>query len=348
MPVNDFYKRLVVKAISEDVKGFRQFFFEESPTEKISYAAGQYLTFVQQGEHEEIRRSYSMTSSPVLNEPLAIGFKRISNGVFSRYLADHVREGDELTTIGSAGFFVLPEDIGNYRSLFFLAAGSGITPIFSLIKTALFQYPHLSIILVYSSHAQNQIIFYHELVALQHQYKHQLQIEFVCSDSVDLFRAHLHKELLEQFLRKYVKHKAETMFYVCGPKNYTRMCVFTLAEQLIPAEHIKKETFVTSKTEILKQEPWDKSLHTVRIDFNGRTTSLPVQYPTSILQMAKLHQLSLPYSCETGKCGSCAAKCIKGKVWMSYNEVLTERELQNGLVLTCTGFPVDGDVELEY
>ncbi|MER3465017.1 MAG: hypothetical protein C4329_11995, partial [Chitinophagaceae bacterium] len=140
------YKKVRIKSIAEEVKGFKTFVFEEG--HGIQYKAGQYLTLVQQHGDEEIRRSYSIISSPAVNELLAIGVKRIENGFFSRQLIDHASVGDELITTGAGGFFVLPDDIKNYQTLFFFAAGSGVTPIYSLIKEALLTLPDLLLVLV--------------------------------------------------------------------------------------------------------------------------------------------------------------------------------------------------------
>src|SRR5882762_4753703 len=107
------YKTIRIKRITEEIKDFKIFSFEED--HNITYKAGQYLTLVYHSRNEEIRRSYSITSSPVLNEPLSIGVKRIENGFFSRQLVDTAKPGDELVTIGAGGLFTLPADISNYK-----------------------------------------------------------------------------------------------------------------------------------------------------------------------------------------------------------------------------------------
>src|SRR5437764_6277597 len=139
---NELYKTLRIKEIREEVKDFKTIVFEEG--HGLSYKAGQYLTLVRFEGSEELRRSYSITSSPELNEPLSIGVKRVENGAFSRILVDRAKAGDEILTTGSGGFFVLPDDVASYRQVFFFAAGSGITPIYSLIKTALHSQTKLS------------------------------------------------------------------------------------------------------------------------------------------------------------------------------------------------------------
>ncbi len=340
------YKKLRISAVKEEVKGFKSIVFEEG--HNIRYKAGQYLTLVRYEGAEEVRRSYSITSSPQLNEPLSIGVKRVENGVFSRRLVDHAQPGDEVLTTGSGGFFVLPDDVQRYHQLFFFAAGSGITPVYSIIKTALHSYPHLAIVLVYSNASAEKAIFYPELSALQETFPSRFSIEFLFSNAADLSRARLHRDLIFSFLQQYVYGtKKKILFYICGPESYMRLCTYTLQEAGIASAEIKKENFYFSDVAKRDQTPPDTADYRATIRIAGSEYSITVRYPDSILRAAKKEGLSLPYSCEAGRCGNCVARCLKGSVWHSYNEVLTEKELQQGLVLTCVGHPVGGDVELE-
>ena len=344
--MNSMYKNLIVKEVKEEIKDVKTIVFDENRSDKIIYKAGQYLTLVQQGLHEEIRRSYSITSSPALNEPLSVGVKRINNGAFSRQLVDHTKAGDTILTIGAAGFFVLHDNLEAYRQIFFLAAGSGITPIYSLIKTVLHQHPHIAVVVIYSNRSEHDTIFKKELSELLHSFAHRFVIEFIYSNSKDLRKAHLYRELLQEYLNAYsIASFDEMLFYVCGPEAYMRMCVYGLEEVYVPQRNIKKENFSTVKASVVAEPP-DKLTHKVCIDDAGRQNWIEVLYPETILQAAKKNGLQIPYSCEAGRCGSCVAACIKGKVWMSYNEVLTDMELEKGYVLTCVGYPVGGDVVL--
>jgi len=137
----------------------------------------------------------------------------------------------------------------------------------------------------------------------------------------------------------------KTLFYTCGPFDYMRMVTIKLLAEGVPAANIRKENFVIFKT-VIKATPPDQSKHIVTIKSNNKTDKIAVQYPDTILQAAKKNGINIPYSCEAGRCGTCAATCISGKVWMSYNEVLLDEEIAKGRVLTCVGYPVEGDVEL--
>lgn len=340
------YKTITIKAINEEVKGFKTFTFaSEQP---IPYQAGQYLTLVDYVDGEEVRRSYSITSSPALNEPLTIGVKRIANGLFSRKLIDQGQPGDTWLTTGTGGFFTLPEDVRLIKQLFFFAAGSGITPIYSLIKTALHQHPHLQLVLIYSNAAPEKAIFRDELEQLQQQFPKQLTIEFLYSNAPNLSRARLHRDLFLQFLKHHTTAGAhEVLYYICGPESYMRMCTYILQEHNVPAAQIKRENFIIQKKVPHQLEPPDKEPHQVILNWGGAQMVFPVAYPQTILSAAEAAGLSLPYSCRSGQCGNCVARCTQGQVWMSYNEVLTEKELEKGLVLTCTASPQYGDVTIE-
>jgi len=341
-----FLKSIIIEQIHEETNGFKTFTFKNG--HGIDYKAGQYITFVQQTATEEIRRSYSIASAPLLNEALTIGVRRIENGIFSRQLIDHAKPGDHLLTIGAGGFFTLPDDLSNNRQLFFFAAGSGITPVYSLLKTVLHFHPRVHVVLLYSNRSPQETVFLSQLEQLKQEFNQRFHLQFLFGNSPDLATARLSRELLSQLAKAHsIAAWDETLFYVCGPEAYMRMCTYTLQEEKVPKENIRRENFVIQNKPIRKNDPPDKETHLVSIQYGNDHYELQVRYPDSILQAAKKQNLALPYSCETGRCGNCAAQCLKGKVWLSYNEVLTEKDLQSGLTLTCTGHPAGGDVVLK-
>ncbi len=339
------YHVLTIAGIREEITGFKTIVFAEG--HPLTYEPGQFLTLVDNQGPQEIRRSYSITSTPVLNEPLSIAVKRIDNGYFSRNLVDRARIGDRLLTTGVGGFFRLPENIKPFSTIFFFAAGSGIAPILSLIKTVLRLYPDISVFLIYSNRSVASAAFYNELNQMQRSFPDQLHIDFLFSSESDLRRARLNRDLLMEFLSINRYQREKTLFYTCGPEIYMRMIRFHLVEEGFPDENIKKEDFNPGNKKITDRMPPDKKDYPVQLQIRGERFDIPVHYPESILQAARKLKLNLPYSCETGKCGSCAAICISGKVWLSNNEVLTEKDLAGGLTLTCTGHPQSNDVILK-
>jgi ferredoxin-NADP reductase len=342
---NSSFIQLTIESIREEKKGFKSFTFANG--HGLEYQAGQFITLVDKTHSGEIRRSYSIISSPVLNEPLSIAVKRIDNGHFSRKLIDRIHVGDRLLTTGAAGFFRLPDNLISYTSIFFFAAGSGIAPILSLIKTTIHLSPGIFIYLIYSNQSVETTAFRQELIELSRNFPHRLHIDFLFSSESDLRRARINRDLLLELLRINQFDREKTLFYVCGPESYMRMIIFHLVEEGFNLEQIRKEDFNPGSKKLIIRRPPDKTSHFVKLNLNGIEYDFFVQYPDSILQAAKKIKLDLPYSCETGKCGSCAAKCISGQVWLSNNEVLTDSDLARGLTLTCTGHPQKGDVVLK-
>ena len=342
------YKTTIITSIREETPGVKTFTITYEDGSPISYNAGQFITFVFTHHGKEERRSFSISSCPVLSEPLSFTVKRIDNGAYSRLLTDRASVGDKLYITGAAGLFIIPQNINTYKQIFFFAAGIGITPIFSLVKTLLHTQPEKQIVLIYSNRSREEVVFYNKLRALAEKFPNNFKIEFLYSTSFDLSRARLSKALLPILLNEYaLVPKNEMLFYICGPFPYMRMVIWSLEEQGIHDKQIRKENFNTNDRKVIQAEPPDKTTHTATVKHNGKEYIFPVTYPDTILQAAKKVGLILPYSCEVGRCGSCAAICTKGKVWLSYNEVLMDNDLKHGSILTCVGHPVDGDITIE-
>jgi ferredoxin-NADP reductase len=309
------------------------------------HKAGQFLTLVFDTRFGEKRRSYSISSSPDVNELLSLTVKRVENGEFSRLLINHAKVGDALHSSGISGLFHLPDTLEGIEQFFFFAAGSGITPCYAIIKTLLAT-TKKRVVLIYSNRQEADTIFHQQLLLLQQQHPQQFQLRFLFSISNDVNNSRLSNWLLKQLLQTcLVTQKSKALFYVCGPFDYMQMIHITLLSEGIALSNIKKENF-NSLPRISKPVPPDTNAHTVTIHFENSIHHLTVQYPVSILAAAKAANLSIPYSCEAGRCGSCAATCIKGKIWMAYNEVLMDDEMGKGRVLCCQSYLVDGDAEI--
>lgn len=312
------------------------------------YQSGQFITLLFYNTGTEKRRSYSLVPDPSTDNLLRITVKRVVNGEYSRYLLDRVLIGDEFYTTGIAGFFTLPEKKpAHVKHLFFLAAGSGITPVFALIHAAFQQWNDISATLVYSNRNKEDIIFFEQLTELEEQYGQRFRIEWLFSNSTDIHKARLSNYVLNLLLKKYQAAPHETLFYMCGPFDYMLMIRITLLSYGVPDVHIYKEQFSTLPR-LIKPVPPDTGKHTATIHIGGNVYVIPVQYPSTILAAAKSSDIMLPYSCEAGRCGSCAARCIAGSIWMAYNEVLTDEEIEKGHVLICQAYPINGDVIISY
>ncbi len=345
MSANNIIKRLRIINIIIETPDARTFVLEPLDGWQPEYQAGQFVTLVFNTRHGEKRRSYSISSSPHLNESLSITIKKIDNGEFSRLLIYKSEIGDILLSSGISGFFLLPENINSADQYFFLAAGSGITPCFSMIKTILAK-AESKVVLIYSNKSEADTIFYSMLKDLLNQFAGRFIIHFLFSNLNNVYRSRLGNWLLQQLLDKYLEDAAQAEFYICGPFDYMHMVTLGLAGRVPPA-NIHKENF-SNLPRLFIPRPPDTDEHTVTIHINEERYSIPVQYPTTILAAAKAKNIQLPYSCEAGRCGSCAATCTKGKLWMAYNEVLTDDEVEKGRALICQSYPVGGDAVIEF
>lgn len=345
--MNALIKKVRVTQVIEETPDSRTFVLEGLEGWNPVYAPGQFLTLVFNTPFGEKRRSYSISSTPAVHEPFGITVKRVTNGEFSRQLVDKTREGDTWSTSGISGFFQLPVSMEKTEQFFFLAAGSGITPCFSLIKTLLHT-TGKKVILIYSNRSQADTIFYRQLKQLQEQFPNRFTCHFLFSNHTNVLQARLSNWLLTQLMESYLEvPPVEALFYLCGPFSYMQAVTITLLVNGVPAENIKKENFDTSPRKVHPVPP-DINPHQVTVHFHQQQYTLHVQYPHTILQVAKSQGIQLPYSCEAGRCGSCIATCTSGKTWMAYNEVLTDAEINQGRVLVCQAYPIDGDATISF
>ncbi|MES2559032.1 MAG: ferredoxin--NADP reductase [Bacteroidota bacterium] len=328
--------------------------FEFSANAPLSYIPGQFISLEIPVHNTLLRRSYSLHSSPLVREPLAISVKRVDNGAVSRKLHDSYKVGDVIDAYEPLGLFTFEAETDRKRHLFLIGAGSGITPLFSILKSALIAEPQSTITLIYSNRSVESTLFYAELEELKQQYPHQLTIVYLWSSGKNLAMARLNRELLEKLVAQYVTvPKEDVLIYTCGPADYMLMCRITLLTMGFMQEQLKKETFVLPEDEaddddgtIQDTQYTDQSTYSIELEMEGHTYVIDVPYPLSILDAALQQQIDIPYSCKAGMCGSCSATCTEGSVNMRYNEVLTDREVEHGKILLCTSRPVADGVKI--
>lgn len=344
--LSPLFREVRVAGIRQETNESKVFELEPVGWE-LRFKSGQFLTFVMPTASGLVRRSYSLCSAP--GEVPAIAVKRVPNGLFSRPMLELAAVGDRLTVVGGAsGLFTLPDDDTVADPLIFLAAGSGITPIFSMIKHVLRTNPAVKVLLAYSNRSRESAMFRKELEQLEQRHVGRFKIFWFNSSHQDLLRARLSKTALERLLDDHLVTDPKRAYaFLCGPFGYMRMAAIVLQARGLPADQIRREVF-TPETALPDVKPPDTRRRQVTLRLQGRTHTLDVAYPDTILKAARKAGIELPFSCEAGRCGSCIAECTKGKVWMRYNEVLTDREVERGRVLVCQAFPVGGDVTIEY
>ncbi len=344
------YLQLRIVDIRKETPGTNTYYLENTAPEPVVYQAGQFLTFIIRLDQKEHRRSYSFSSTPGIDPLMAVTIREKENGEISRYVLRTWKKGDIVTAVEPSGRFTF-EPSQEERDIFLLAAGSGITPVFSLLKQMLRDEPASKITLIYSNSSPERTIFYEQLRTLEQQHP-RLKILFLFSNDPDSHHAYrrLNNILLELLVNEHLLyHKAATQFFLCGPPEYMRMILLTLHFMGFKEAQLHKENFViTTEAKLAKTTlPTDDTLREVNILLRNETYTLAVPANQTILSYALEHDVPLPYSCKGGVCGSCTALCTGGKVWMSVNEVLTDKELAEGLILTCVGYPASEKVDIE-
>lgn len=351
MRMNETYK-LKITAVIKQPGDNVTFNFESLDNDIPKYQAGQFLSLIFHFGEREIRRSYSLNSSPDIDEPLSITVKRIENGEVSRFLHHQTGIGDIIIAQKPQGLFTYhPQD--KYRTVFLFAAGVGITPLFSILKTALITETKSKIILAYSNKSKEEALFLEELEQWQQKYPDRLYIIWIFSNSKNLMKARLSRFYIEEILQEYLQYnRQDALFYTCGPVFYMDLCRICLLGMGFDAKQIKRETFVLPEDEADDDEPTEKVVDTntysIELHFNHQIYYLDIPYHKRILDVALENNIRLPYSCRSGMCSTCVANCTQGAVRMDYNEVLTDEDVAQGRVLVCTAHPTMNNTIISY
>jgi ring-1,2-phenylacetyl-CoA epoxidase subunit PaaE len=337
--------------VTPETPDTKTYVLEEAQGKQVAWDAGQSITFLFTHHGHEIRRSYSICTAPGIDKHIAITVKRKPNGEISRHILNTWQKGTLVNSLLPAGRFIIETQPAQKRHICFIAAGSGIVPMLALIKKALYHEPESHITLIYQNHDERNIIYHAILQQLAAQFAHRFTRIDLLSNPIDADAkpARLNNWLLEQLITTpstALRTPLRTeLFYTCGPELFMAMVQFTLRTLGYSEDQLRKEHFVIEPV----RKPaftMPATEHTVIVHYANQTHQFRIAWPDTILQAAQKHGITLPYSCNTGRCATCAAHCRKGSVTMSNNEVLTDADLQGGLVLTCTGY-AETDVELE-
>lgn len=350
----DLYLHLRITEIIKETPDTFTYRLENTGPEPVIYQPGQFLTFLVELHGVTYRRSYSFSSTPGIDPYMSVTIREKENGEISRYILRHWQKGDVVTTMLPSGRFTLNSLGPRPRTIFLMAAGSGITPIFSLLKHILYREPGARVILVYSTSSPERTIFFDQLQALQAKFSLQLHCIYLFSkelpDGSSGMQRRLSNLLLEPLVNEHLAYdRADAKFFICGPPDYMRMIMLTLTFMGFSEEQQHKENFVVNTAVKMEKagRPQDSSPKEVQLRIGGQAYVITVPGDRQILDIALQQGIMLPYSCKGGVCGSCTARCTKGEVWMSVNEVLTDKELAQGLILTCVSYPLSGQVEIE-
>ncbi|WP_054852296.1 ferredoxin--NADP reductase [Olleya sp. ITB9] len=319
---------------------------------KADYAfkAGQYITLKTNIKDQEVRRDYSLCSSPSSGK-LTVAVKAVPNGTFSTYANSSLKIGDTLEVAKPQGRFVFEPIATEKRTIAAFAAGSGITPILSIAKTVLDQEPNSHFVLVYGNKTLKDTIFLQDLLNLQHQYKDRFDIQFLYSQSQEnnaLF-GRIEKSTVNLIVKNKYKHVTIDAFYLCGPEGMINTVKDVLAENNIEDTKINFELFTAATV------PTDKNTEVVTegntaitVTVDDETQTFTMSQKQTILEAALKEDLDAPYSCQGGVCSSCIARVTDGKALMRQNNILTDAEVAEGLILTCQAHPTTPTIIVDY
>ena len=347
--MSSFYK-LNIKEVKRETKDAVSILFNV-PTELQSnykFVAGQYINLKLTLDGEEIRRAYSICSSPESGE-LRIAVKAVKNGLFSQFANAKLKAGDTLEVGSPEGKFTFEPQSDRQRNYAAFVAGSGITPVLSIVQSVLLNEPKSTFVLVYGNKTPEETIFHQQLHDLQSQYVGRFFVHFSYTQAKvenDLF-GRIEKSTVNFILNN--KHKELTFdkFYLCGPEEMINTVSAVLKEHNFPEKNIKFELFSSSSTENKIQESLGgHSKITVLVD--DEETTFEMSQKQTILEAALKQGIDAPYSCQGGICSSCLARITSGTAEMKKNSILTDSEIAEGLVLTCQAHPTSETIYVDY
>ena len=317
--------------------------------DKFVFKAGQYLTLKTMINGMEVRRDYSICSAPKSKE-LKVAVKEVANGTFSKFANRLLKANDVLEVAPPNGRFIFEPKTNKERTVVAFAAGSGITPIMSIAKTILTQEPKSTFVLIYGNKTPKDTIFFNEILELHHNFLDRFNLQFVFSqsDEENALFGRIEKSTVNFIVKNKYKHINIDDFYLCGPEQMIDSVKEVLLENDINEKSIHFELFSTTKT----QDAVDESL----IDGNTKITVLVddeevtfnMSQKKTILEAALAENIDAPYSCQGGICSSCIARIKEGEATMRQNNILTENEIAEGLVLTCQAHPTTAKIVIDY
>lgn len=361
---HSFYE-LKVKSIRPETADAVTVVFEipGNLAETFKYTQGQYLTLRFQFNGKEERRAYSMCSSPLDND-LAVTVKRLKGGLVSNYIHDQLKAGQTVEVMPPEGrfFTALKED--NQKTYYVFGAGSGITPLMSIIKTVLEKEPMSKVCLLYGNRSEETIIFKESLEALEKRYRDQLVVEHILSQpkrekSGGLLSflskgtvlwngkiGRINAAAVKEFLGQHPARTAEVEYFICGPGSMIEAVEKGLKELSVNKNRIHTERFTSDVEE--KDRAKGTAGAKIIVHLNGEKIETEVPEGKTILDVLLDLRYDPPYSCHSGACSTCMAKIVSGSVKMDACYALDDDEIAEGYILTCQSHPTSDVVELTY
>jgi len=324
----------------------------------FGFTQGQYLTLRHDIDGQDLRRSYSICAGLDDGE-LRVGVRKVRGGVFSNWINASLKPGDTLQVMAPQGRFFVPIEPGSARHHVGIAGGSGITPILSIMKTVLAREPHSRFTLIYGNRQLQSTMFKEEIEDLKNRYMTRLVLQHVFSDEhtdSPLGFGVMNREKIGEFLQSVVPAAQIDHVYVCGPFQMNDEAEAALLAAGVPEDRIHIERFgvaLPSATQVgavvHEAQPGDAKQARIVIVRDGLQREITfTEGQPSILDAASAAGLEVPFSCTSGVCGTCRAKCVDGEVRMERNFALDKNEVAAGFVLTCQAHPLTERVTLSF
>jgi len=325
--------------------------------EHFDFVQGQYLTFRRAFDGEELRRSYSICA-PRGAGVLRVGIKRVDGGAFSTWAKEELKAGDTIEAMRPMGAFHVPLEPELARCYLGFAAGSGITPLLSLIATTLAAEPHSTFMLVYGNRSINSIMFREELEDLKNRYMGRFSVIHVLKgeQDIELFSGRIDAEKCAQLFKGWIDIESIDLAYICGPEPMMLAVTKSLREHGLADKNIKFELFASSQSGRARRRTSSSSAAAGKgarcratITLDGATREIEMgKEGESVLDAALAANLDAPYACKAGVCSSCRAMVLEGEVEMEKNHALEDYEVARGYVLTCQCLVLSDTVAITY
>lgn len=345
----NFYK-LTIKEVKKETPSAISVVFNipEELKSQYTFVAGQYVTLKLNLDGKEIRRAYSICSSPKSGE-MRISIKSVKNGNFSKFANQNLKVGDLLEVSQPEGKFIFEPKHSHQRNYAAFAAGSGITPVLSIAKTVIEEEPNSTFVLVYGNKTAEETIFHDDLHNFQQKYLGRFFVHFVYSQANvagELF-GRIDKAVVNNILKNKHSDKSFAKFYLCGPEEMIKAVSATLTENNVADKDIKFELFGTAPTENAAAS--QLSGHTaISVMVDSDETSFEMSQKQTILEAALKQGLDVPYSCQGGICSSCICRITEGSAVMNKNQILTDSEIAEGLILACQAIPTSAEIKVDF
>jgi len=322
-------------------------------SESFSYIPGQHVTVRSMIDGEDVRRSYSICANANYGK-LRVGIKRLVGGVFSTYATSELKAGDTLDVMPPVGEFTIELDPAQQRRAVAIAAGSGITPVLSLISSSLEAEPHASWSLLFGNKTANSIMFLEELEGLKDRYRDRFQMFHLLSregSDVPLLSGRIDAEKITTIHNRLMGDQPVDGWYLCGPYDMVTLARETLEGLGVDEATIHDELFFAGpldRSALPPEPPAGEGSVELTVILDGRAVETRMTPETTVLDAALRVRTELPFSCKGGMCATCKGRIEEGEVSMDKNYALIDSEVEAGFVLTCQAHPLTDKVVVRY